>query len=171
MGSCSSIFLPPHPVDYRYAGTLDVSAPAPIHSLPTPLHPHLTCPFPPPPPIPPQAAFGSSPCLVVIVPPAAGSSAESVISASAQRAGADAHIRSLHLAVPSVPGAAPAGFPRRLADNTTVAAQIYMVPDIIEGLLVSFLMIFFVAIGLFCTANIPAPDTLHSTTLPAGKEY
>ncbi len=65
--------------------------------------------------------------------------------------------------------------PRQLGavgiSNTTNTTQIYMVPDIMEGLLIGFLFIFFVAVGLCCTMGINSPDVLHSTTLPAGKEY
>jgi len=52
--------------------------------------------------------------------------------------------------------------------NTT---QIYMVPAIMEGLLIGFFLLFFVFVGICCTLGINSPDVLHSTTLPAGKEY
>ncbi len=73
------------------------------------------------------------------------------------------------------PLAAGVGRPRHLVEVTlpgnTTSTQIYMVPDILEGLLVGLLLIFFVAVGLYCTMSINTPDVLHSTTLPAGKEY
>jgi hypothetical protein len=57
------------------------------------------------------------------------------------------------------------------AYTSAKTVQIYMMPEIMEGLLIGLLLIFFVAIGLYCTATIDAPDVLHSTTLDAGKEY
>jgi hypothetical protein len=54
---------------------------------------------------------------------------------------------------------------------TYPTTQIYMTTDILEGLLVGLLLIFFVAIGIYCTLGIQSPDVMHSFTLPMGKEY
>ena len=64
---------------------------------------------------------------------------------------------------------APVGAPP--APLSSTAAGIYMVPQVFEGLIVGLALIFFLGIGLSCVFSIQSPDILHSTTLPAGKEY
>ena len=49
--------------------------------------------------------------------------------------------------------------------------QINVTPEIITGLLVSLLLIFFTSVGLTCVMSVKTPDVMHSTTLPAGREY
>lgn len=71
-------------------------------------------------------------------------------------------------------GHAEAGSPRgRMLAGVATAATvgIYMMPSIVEGLLVGLLLLFFVFVGLYCIFQIRTPDVLHSTALPAGKEY
>ena len=51
--------------------------------------------------------------------------------------------------------------------NTTI----YMLPEVFEGLLVAAALIFFALLGICCVLGIQSPDVLHSTTLPAGKEF
>ena len=44
-------------------------------------------------------------------------------------------------------------------------------PEIFSGILIGGILLFFTAIGLSCVASIATPSVLHSTPLPAGKEY
>jgi hypothetical protein len=79
-------------------------------------------------------------------------------------------------AVPAQPaGERPGRIARELAGGatTTAATRVYitMNPPILVGLLLGLLLIFFVLVGLSCVASIPTPDVMHTTTLPAGKEY
>lgn len=50
---------------------------------------------------------------------------------------------------------------------------IYMNPPVMEGLLVSLILIFFLSIALYCVMGIQSPDLLFTQTMamPAGKEY
>jgi hypothetical protein len=54
---------------------------------------------------------------------------------------------------------------------TATPAPIYMLPEITTGLLIGLLMIGFTGVGLSCVMGIKTPDIMHSTVLPAGKEY
>jgi len=60
-----------------------------------------------------------------------------------------------------------------LPTSTVAAYYIYMTPTIVEGLLVSLVLIFFLAVGLSCVTSIQNPDRLFSTNsaIPIGKEY
>ena len=51
------------------------------------------------------------------------------------------------------------------------ATAILMLPEVAEGLVVSFFLLGFAFLGVFCVLGIQSPDVLHSTHLPAGKEY
>lgn len=62
----------------------------------------------------------------------------------------------------SAAGAAGAGL---------VYGNIAMQPEIVAGLLVGGFLLFVVWVGISCTLSVRAPDVMHSTTLPAGKEY
>ena len=46
-----------------------------------------------------------------------------------------------------------------------------MVPEVAEGLVVSFFLLGFALLGVFCVLGIQTPDVMHSAHLPAGKEY
>ena len=57
------------------------------------------------------------------------------------------------------------------SNTTTTTATIAMLPSIVEGLLITFGLIFFILIGVSCIMSVQTPDILHSFHLPAGKEY
>lgn len=97
----------------------------------------------------------------LLLSPSVGASEEAAVPAQ-QPAGAGAE--------------RPGRIARELAGSTTLAGTatrvyITMNPPILVGLLLGLLLIFFVLVGLSCVASIPTPDVMHSTTLPAGKEY
>lgn len=102
--------------------------------------------------------------------PASGAAAMPAVLARLAAAGA-----VTRTVAASEPLGASVGRPRSLADasdySNSTSTQIYMVPDILEGLLVGLLLLVFVSIGLYCTMSINTPDVLHSVALPAGKEY
>jgi hypothetical protein len=52
-----------------------------------------------------------------------------------------------------------------------IASGINITPEVTAGLLIGLVMVFFVLLGLSCIMSINTPDVLHSTALPAGKEY
>lgn len=55
--------------------------------------------------------------------------------------------------------------------TAVVYGNIAMQPEIITGLIVGGFLLFVVWVGISCTMSVRGPDILHSTTLPAGKEY
>ena len=57
------------------------------------------------------------------------------------------------------------------ASALNATGTILMVPAVLEGLLVGFLLLFFSLVGVSCIMSIGTPDVLHSQALPAGKEY
>ncbi len=67
--------------------------------------------------------------------------------------------------------AAPVVAAPRSLQSTATTVGIMMVPEVMEGLLIGLVLIFFTLVGLTCVMGIQSPDVLHSTTLPAGKEY
>jgi hypothetical protein len=66
------------------------------------------------------------------------------------------------LAAPALAGPVPTPAP---------ATAILMLPEVAEGLIVSFFLLGFALLGVFCVLGIQTPDVMHSTHLPAGKEY
>ena len=68
-------------------------------------------------------------------------------------------------------GLASAGSPAPAPAAAAAATSVYMLPEIFEGLFLAFFLVFFTLVGLCCILGIQTPDVLHSTTLPAGKEY
>jgi len=66
------------------------------------------------------------------------------------------------LAAPALAGPAPTPAP---------STAILMVPEVAEGLVVSFFLLGFALLGVFCVLGIQTPDVMHSAHLPAGKEY
>ncbi len=56
-------------------------------------------------------------------------------------------------------------------NSTIPTVSIAMLPSIVEGLLITFGLIFFILIGVSCIMSVQTPDILHSFHLPAGKEY
>ena len=48
---------------------------------------------------------------------------------------------------------------------------ILMLPEVAEGLVVSFFLLGFALLGIFCVLGIQTPDVMHSAHLAPGKEY
>lgn len=92
---------------------------------------------------------------------------------------ADAAPAPAHHAADDAAEAALAAAPRFLQQSGSGSAataglvygNIAMQPEIVAGLLVGALLLFVVWVGISCTLSVRAPDVMHSTTLPAGKEY
>jgi hypothetical protein len=123
-----------------------------------------------------QTASGAAPaaaaCRAFIVPlssTALGDEAAFLSEAVAAAAGAQGRYIG-------VLAAQAAGRPRarRLQASPTATATpspIYMLPEITTGLLVGLMMLGFTGVGLSCVMGIRTPEVMHSTVLPAGKEY
>jgi hypothetical protein len=70
-------------------------------------------------------------------------------------------------------GAAHARFLQQSSGGAPYVAvgNIQMLPEIVAGLLVGLLLLAITWFGVCCTLQVRTPDIMHSTTLPAGKEY
>lgn len=142
-------------------------------------------PLPPPPPPPPAqrctgylvAVSAGAPGDLELVAKASRSSGAAAWVVSADAAGDAASVAAapeLPAEAEGRPGAVGARrLPAAAAGKAYVvrSATINMTPGILTGLLVGLLLLFFTLVGLSCVASVRVPDVLHSTTLPAGKEY
>jgi ABC-type nickel/cobalt efflux system permease component RcnA len=84
----------------------------------------------------------------------------------------DGNAHTAHNVHPDMARFLEAASPSPATNGTTTATYgVRIVPEVITGLLLGLFMLFVVIIGLQCTMAINIPDVMHSTTLPAGKEY
>lgn len=135
---------------------------------------------------PSAAPDAASSCSAFVVPLAGGARAQgelawvlraSAAASVAATAGADQLFvvtsEPVGNGVEARSGPAAAIQPRLLQATTTTAttSPIMITPEVVQGLIVGFILLFITIVGLQCTMNIRTPDVMHSTTLPAGKEY
>ena len=74
---------------------------------------------------------------------------------------------ALALAAPLLAAAGPAA---GAAPTPAPTTAILMLPEVATGLVISFALVGFAFLGIFCVLGIQTPDVLHSTHLPPGKE-